>query len=145
VDTREVKTNPKQEADNSASLLQLNHRTTASSEEDRLAAGIPTIGLQARKLSGAQRKKLIRIRKMREGTWTESKPLRKTPSSGDPSCRFCGKNAETVLHIICCCEALARQRYNVFGSLVVETTDICTVLARDLSLFIRGMGLWSPS
>jgi hypothetical protein len=39
---------------------------------------------------------------------------------GDPTCRFCMKEAETVQHIICCCEALARQRFNVFGSLVVE-------------------------
>jgi hypothetical protein len=61
-------------------LLQLDQRsTTASSEEDRLAAGISTIGLQARKHSGAQRKKLTRERKMREGTWKESKPPRKTP------------------------------------------------------------------
>jgi ribonuclease HI len=33
---------------------------------------------------------------------------------GDPTCRFCRKEVETVQHIICCCEALARQRYNVF-------------------------------
>jgi hypothetical protein len=58
MDTSEVKTNPKQEADNSAGLLQLDQRsTTASSEEDRLAAGISMIGLQTWKLSGAQRKK----------------------------------------------------------------------------------------
>jgi hypothetical protein len=56
--TSEVKTNPKQEADNSAGLLQLDQRsTTASSEEDRLAAGISMIGLRVRKLSRAQRKK----------------------------------------------------------------------------------------
>jgi hypothetical protein len=44
----------------------------------------------------------------------------------DPTCRVRRKEAETVHHIICCCEALARQRYNVFGSLVVEPTDIRT-------------------
>jgi hypothetical protein len=55
MDTSEVKINPKQEADNSAGLLQLDQRSiTASLEEDRLAAGIFEIGLQARKLSGAQ-------------------------------------------------------------------------------------------
>jgi hypothetical protein len=57
--------------------------TTASSEEDRLAAGISTIGLQARKLSGAQRKKLMKEKKMREGTWTDSNPPRETPPSQD--------------------------------------------------------------
>jgi hypothetical protein len=80
MDTSNVKTDSKQEAE--AGLLQLNQRsTTASSDEDRLAAGISTVGLQARKLSGAQRKKLMRERKMREGTWMESKPPRKTPMS----------------------------------------------------------------
>jgi hypothetical protein len=51
------------------------------------------------------------------------------------------KEAETVQHIICCCEALTRQRFNVLGSLVVEPTDVRTVSVRDLCLFIRGTGL----
>jgi hypothetical protein len=55
--------------------------SVASSDEERLAAGISTIGLQTKRLSGAQRKRLTRERKMREGTWTEKKPPRKTPSS----------------------------------------------------------------
>jgi hypothetical protein len=82
MDTSKVKIDSKQEAE--AGLLQLDQRsTTAPSEEDRLAAGISTIGLQARKLFGGQRKKLMRERKMREGTWTERKPPRKTPPSQD--------------------------------------------------------------
>jgi hypothetical protein len=60
---------------------------------------------------------------------------------GDPTCRFGKKEAETVQHIVCCCEALARQRFNVFGSLVVEPTDLRTASVRDLCLFIRGTGL----
>ena len=36
---------------------------------------------------------------------------------GDPSCRFCGMETETVLHLVCRCKALSRQRYNVFGEL----------------------------
>jgi hypothetical protein len=43
---------------------------------------------------------------------------------GDPTCRFCGKETETVHHIMCNCEALARQRYNVFGNLTVQPRDI---------------------
>jgi hypothetical protein len=39
---------------------------------------------------------------------------------GDPTCRFCRLEPETVQHIICCCETLARQRYNVFGNPFVE-------------------------
>jgi hypothetical protein len=60
---------------------------------------------------------------------------------GDPACRFCRKETETVQHIICCCEALARQRYNVFGNSLVEPKDISTAAVNDLCLFIRGKGL----
>jgi hypothetical protein len=72
--------------------------------------------------------------------------VRKTPLSpgydpGDPTSRFCGKETETVQHIICCCEALARQRYNVFGSLQAVPTDIHTASVRDLCLLIRGTEL----
>jgi hypothetical protein len=52
---------------------------------------------------------------------------------GYPICRFCKKEAETVQHIIPCCEALACQR---FGDLVVEPTDIFTDLVKDICLFI---------
>jgi hypothetical protein len=38
------------------------------------------IRLQTNRLSGVQWKRLIRERKMREGTWTEKKPPRRTPS-----------------------------------------------------------------
>jgi hypothetical protein len=60
---------------------------------------------------------------------------------GDPTCRFRKKEAETVQHIICRCEVLARQGYNVFGNPNVELTDITTASVRDLCLFIRGTGL----
>jgi hypothetical protein len=60
---------------------------------------------------------------------------------GDPTCRFYRMETETVQHIIGCCEALARQRYNVFGRLTAEPKDISTASVRDLCLFIRGTGL----
>ena len=60
---------------------------------------------------------------------------------GDPICRFCGMETETVQHIICCCEALAGQRYNVFGRQTVEPKDISMASIRDLCLFTRGAGL----
>jgi hypothetical protein len=62
---------------------------------------------------------------------------------GDPACRLCRQEVETVQHITCCCAALARKRYNVFGSLVVEQIDISTATVKDLCLFIRGTGLWN--
>jgi len=61
--------------------------------------------------------------------------------NGDPSCRFCRMETETVQHITCCCEALARQRYNIFGKPSVEPKDISTASLKDLCLFIRDTGL----
>jgi hypothetical protein len=61
--------------------------------------------------------------------------------SGDPSCRFCGMETETEQHITCCCEALARQCYNIFGKLFLEPKDISTAALRDLCLFIRDTGI----
>jgi hypothetical protein len=60
---------------------------------------------------------------------------------GDSICRCCGMETETVQHIVCRCEALARQRYEVFGKLTTEPKDISTISIRDLCLFIRSAGL----
>jgi hypothetical protein len=48
-----------------------------------LVACISTTGLQNKRLSGAQWKRLIRKPKKMEGTWKEKNPPRKTPSSQD--------------------------------------------------------------
>jgi hypothetical protein len=61
--------------------------------------------------------------------------------SGDPSCRFCKMETETAQHITCCCEALARQRYNIFGKPFVEPKDISTASLMDLCLLIRDTGI----
>jgi hypothetical protein len=42
---------------------------------------------------------------------------------GVPTCKFCRKETKTVQHM-CCCEALARQRYSVFGILNLTPKDI---------------------
>jgi hypothetical protein len=60
---------------------------------------------------------------------------------GDQPRRFCRKETETAQYIICCYEALAHQRCNVFGNPLVEPKDISTASVRDLCLFIRGTGL----
>jgi hypothetical protein len=60
---------------------------------------------------------------------------------GDLTCRFCGSETETVHHIICCYEALARQRYKFFGKLFAEPRDIRMVSFKDLCIFVRGTGI----
>jgi hypothetical protein len=54
---------------------------------------------------------------------------------GDPTCRFCRKEAEAVQHIICCCEALTCLRCSVGGCLVVEPKDTSTASVRNLCIF----------
>jgi len=61
--------------------------------------------------------------------------------NGDPSCRFCGMETETVQHITCFYGSLACQRYNVLGELSVKPKEISTASVRDLCLFIRETGL----
>ena len=60
---------------------------------------------------------------------------------GNPTCRFCRMETETVQHIICCCEALACQRYNIFGKLIAEPRDISAASVRGFCLLIRGIEL----
>jgi hypothetical protein len=60
---------------------------------------------------------------------------------GYPICRCCGMETETVQHIVCRCEALAGQRYDVFGKIIIEPKDINTASIRDLCFFIRSAGL----
>jgi hypothetical protein len=57
--------------------------------------------------------------------------------SADPSCRFCRMETETGQQITCCCEALARQRFNIFGRPFIEPKEISTASLRDICLFIR--------
>ena len=52
---------------------------------------------------------------------------------GDPTCRFCMMETQTVQYIICCCEALARQRYNVFGKLTAEPRDTITASVENFA------------
>jgi hypothetical protein len=59
--------------------------SVASAEEERLAAGVSTIRLHTKRLSGVQWRKLTRERKMMDGTWTERKPPRNTLSPSDRS------------------------------------------------------------
>jgi hypothetical protein len=60
---------------------------------------------------------------------------------GGPNCRFGKLDTETVYHSSCCCEALARQRYNLFGKFFVEPKVISTASLKDLCLLVRDTGL----
>jgi hypothetical protein len=55
------------------------------------------------------------------------------PFDGDPTCRFCRMEAETVQHFISCCEVLACKRYNVLRKQFAETKDISRASGKDLA------------
>jgi hypothetical protein len=55
--------------------------SAVSSDEERLAAGISTIGLQAKGPSGPQQRRLTREGGMKEGTLTAERPPGGAPSS----------------------------------------------------------------
>jgi len=57
-------------------------------------------------------------------------------SDGDPPCRFCRMETETVQNNISCCEALSHQRYNIFGKLTAKPRDTSTTSVRELYLLI---------
>ena len=97
-----------------------------------------TLALNLLKLSRPQLKMIVAI-------LMGHAPVRKhlyvmVPFDGDPTCRFCRMEAETVQHIICCCKALAHQRYNVFGRLIAEPKDMSTTSVKDPCLFIKVQG-----
>ena len=79
--------------------------------------------------------------KMAVAILTGHAPVREHLFSGDPSCRICRMETETVQHITCSCEALACQRYNIFGKLFTKPKDISTSSIKDLCLFIRDTGI----
>jgi len=60
---------------------------------------------------------------------------------GIQSVDFVGWRPKQCSTLFAVAEALARQRYDVFGRLIVEPKDISTASVRDLCLFIRGAGL----
>jgi hypothetical protein len=62
---------------------------------------------------------------------------------GNPDCRFCKVETETVYHIICCCEVLVHQHYNFFGKFFTEPKYISMALLKDLCHFAKDTGLMS--
>jgi hypothetical protein len=59
--------------------------TVASSEEEKLATGVSAIGMKTKRLTGAQRRKLNKEKKIKEGTWMKTIPPSKDHKSGERS------------------------------------------------------------
>jgi hypothetical protein len=62
--------------------------------------------------------------------------------SNDPTtCRKCGTEEETSVHILCKCEALASLRHKYLGSFFLDPEDIKVLGVGAIWNFIKGTGL----
>jgi hypothetical protein len=61
--------------------------------------------------------------------------------SNYPTCRKCGTEEETFVHILCECEALASLRHKYLGSFFLDPEDIRVLGVRAIWNFVKGTGL----
>jgi hypothetical protein len=64
---------------------------------------------------------------------------------GDPTWILQEGDRSSATYYLLLRGAGSRQRYNVFGNLFVEPTEISTASAKDLCLYIKGTGLLNLS
>lgn len=62
--------------------------------------------------------------------------------SDTETCRFCLEDDETPIHILCYCEALTRKRSSVLGGYKVTPQDIRELDPKQITRFIKDVGLW---
>jgi hypothetical protein len=106
--------------------------SVASSDEERLAAGISMIALQTKRLSGAQRKKAYQRRKMREGTWMEKHPG-KTPSSQDKGAEGSSGGVKKP-HSDSCTPSLEKQQPKTSRNTQVQTGSYKETIVKAASV-----------
>jgi hypothetical protein len=63
------------------------------------------------------------------------------PFDCDHTCRFYRVDTKNVHHLICFCEAFARQHYDFFGKFCVEPKDISMASLKERYLLARETGL----
>ena len=61
--------------------------------------------------------------------------------SNNPTCRKCGIEEETSVHILCECEALASLRHTHLGSFFLDPEDIRKLSIGAIWNFAKGTGL----
>jgi hypothetical protein len=61
--------------------------------------------------------------------------------SDNPTCRKCGTEKETSVHVLCACEALASLRHSYLGSFFLDPEDIRKLSIGAIWNFAKGTGL----
>ena len=62
--------------------------------------------------------------------------------SNDPSCRKCGTEEETSVHILCECEALASLRHQYLGFFFLDPEDIRVL---GVGAILKEQGSYNPA
>jgi hypothetical protein len=60
---------------------------------------------------------------------------------GDPTCRKCGTEEETSVHILFECEALASLRHRYLGSFFLNPEDVTVLGVGAVWNFAKGTGI----
>jgi hypothetical protein len=64
-----------------------------------------------------------------------------TGLSNNPTCRKCGTEEETSVHVLCECEALASLRHTYLGSFFLDPEDIRVLGVGAIWNYVKGTGL----
>ena len=65
--------------------------------------------------------------------------------SNNPTCRICGTEEETSVHILCECEALASPRHTHLGSFFLDPEDVKDLSIRGIWNFAKGTWQFSSN
>jgi hypothetical protein len=61
--------------------------------------------------------------------------------SNNPICRECGTEEETLVHVLCACEARASLRHSYLGPFFLDPEDIREINIGVIWNFVKGVGL----
>ena len=61
--------------------------------------------------------------------------------ANNPSCRRCGSEEETAVHVLCECEALAPLRHAYLGSFLLDPEDVKSLSLGAIWSFSKRTGL----
>jgi len=100
----------------------------------------PNLATGARLLSFNRTQSRVAIRLL-TGHNTLRRHLYIMGQSNNPTCRKCGTEEETSVHILCECEALGSPRHTYLGSFYLDLEDIRKLGVGAIWNFAKGIGL----
>ena len=115
------------------------HLISITFEARKLISG-PSLATKARLLSFNRTQSRV-ITGLLTGHNTLRRHLYVMGLSSNPTCRKCGTEEETSVHILCECEALASLRYAYLGSFFLHPEDVTNLSMGSIWNFGKGTGL----